>query len=96
MSKKLEKTLEKLLNYSVPYREGSSAFIVTSATPFLANTQKGYCIQVIEDITGLVIVDNTLLPGSGAYPTELLAGSILYGNFSELSVADGSVKVYIA
>lgn len=90
-----DRALDKTFNTSFPNQPTKSAsFIVTSTIPFPTG-MKGYCIEVLEDSTGVSITDELLLDGSGGYPDELLGGFRSYGAFRAISITAGSIKVYV-
>lgn len=94
MTRILEKLIIRLTRLSMPYGDDAEAFIVTSAADMPTGV-KGYCIQILEDVTGFSVTDSSLKSGSGAYPTDLVAGTVIYGTFTSLTVSGGTAKVYM-
>ena len=67
-------------------------FIVDSSTELSGGVYS--TMTVLEDVTGFSCTDGKLITGSSTHPTDLSAGTTLYGEFTAASVTAGSIKFY--
>jgi len=93
--KELARYLKKMLTWGFPGRFESKSFIVDSTNPLTPVEGVGYTFEVMQDAEGLVVVDGAN-KSSVDYPTEITAGYITFGDFTEISVTAGLIKVYLA
>ena len=92
---KLSEYLKSLIRLDVPGRYNSLSFIVDSTHPLTPSIGTSYSLEVMENVSGLVVVDSSLLDTGGAYPTDITAGYITFGTFKEISVTSGVIKAYL-
>jgi len=65
-------------------------FIVDSTTVSPTGEIITY-MKCLTDVTGFTATCKTMVSGSGAFPTELIAGTEIPGHFQDVSVTAGSI-----